>query len=142
MPATTVHSQPLWRAGVENTDVYIEALKAMLEQEAMGRQPMDSDIKEIKKGIETILHRMELTEAKLDGRFKRFEDNIHVEFKEFPDNINTSIHKNHVNIDRFYDKIPNEFKSIAFYLSNEVTIQDKLKIFTISILMLLLIISI
>jgi len=123
----------------------MEALKAMLEKEAMGRQPMDpmdSDIKEIKKGIETILHRMEIRETKIDGHFKRIWNNINDESKEFPDNLSMARGGDRASIDIFSDSIRNEIREMSNCLSYYMRALDNRIIFVVIMLLSAMVIAI
>jgi hypothetical protein len=75
------YAQALRKAGIESADVFAEALQALLDEGAKGRQQMASDVAEIRKGIDSILHRMDIADLKLDGRFKETEAHLRTEIK-------------------------------------------------------------
>lgn len=81
MSAMMAYVQALRKAGIENADVFADALQAVLDEDARRRQEMASDVAETKKGVEAILHRLEIADLKLDGRLKDIETSLRAEMK-------------------------------------------------------------
>ncbi|WP_377806300.1 hypothetical protein ABNQ38_06360 (plasmid) [Azospirillum sp. A29] len=69
MTDTMAYARALRTAGIQNADAFAEALKVVLDEQVKERQRMQSDMAEIRKGIDAILHRMDIADLKLDGRF-------------------------------------------------------------------------
>ncbi|PWC78168.1 hypothetical protein TSH64_00105 [Azospirillum sp. TSH64] len=66
---TMAYARALRTAGIQNVDASAEALKVVLDELCKERQRMQSDMAEIRKGIDAILHRMDIADLKLDGCF-------------------------------------------------------------------------